>query len=124
MDFNLKTAKALGLTIPWTKAVNAIWLADQAFEGIARAIETGVGLSSVQRGKLAISELAEASFLGYRRRSEGELLPIQPFRAMVAGRSTWFSSSAAGPRVRPSVQVKLHRLIDGYARSSPYSDVA
>ena len=64
LDFNLKTAKALGLTIPWTKAVNDIWLADQAFEGIARAIETGVGLSSVQRGKLAISELAEASLLG------------------------------------------------------------
>jgi hypothetical protein len=64
LDFNLKTAKALGLTILWTKAVNDIWLADQAFEGIARAIETGAGLSSVQRGKPAISELAEASLLG------------------------------------------------------------
>ena len=75
LDFNLKTAKALGLTIPWTKAVNAIWLADQAFEGIARAIETGVGLSSVQRGKLAISELAEASLLGISKAIGGRASP-------------------------------------------------
>jgi hypothetical protein len=75
LDFNLKTAKALGLTIPWTKAVNDIWLADQAFEGIARAIETGVGLSSVQRGKLAISELAEASLLGISKAIGGRASP-------------------------------------------------
>jgi hypothetical protein len=50
--------------VSWTKAVNDIWLADQAFDGMARAIETGIGASGVQRGKLAISELAEASLLG------------------------------------------------------------
>jgi alkylation response protein AidB-like acyl-CoA dehydrogenase len=49
--------------VSWTKAVIDIWLAEQALEGMARAIETGAGLSSVQRGKLAISELAESSLL-------------------------------------------------------------
>jgi hypothetical protein len=49
--------------VSWTKAVNDIWLAEQAFEGMAHAIETGVGLAGVQRGKLAIAELAEASLL-------------------------------------------------------------
>jgi hypothetical protein len=49
--------------VSWTEAVNNIWLAEQAFEGMARAIETGAGGSRVQRGKLAISELAETSLL-------------------------------------------------------------
>jgi hypothetical protein len=49
--------------VSWTKAVNDIWLAEQAFEGMARAIETGATSSSIQRGKIAISELAEASLL-------------------------------------------------------------
>jgi alkylation response protein AidB-like acyl-CoA dehydrogenase len=49
--------------VSWTKAVNDIWLAEQAFEGMARAIETGAGIVGVQRGKLAIAELAEASLL-------------------------------------------------------------
>ena len=49
--------------VSWTKAVNDIWLAEQAFEGIARTVETGASPSGVQRGKLAISELAEASLL-------------------------------------------------------------
>jgi len=49
--------------VSWTKAVNDIWLAEQAFEGMARTIEAGASASVVQRGKLAISELAEASLL-------------------------------------------------------------
>jgi alkylation response protein AidB-like acyl-CoA dehydrogenase len=49
--------------ISWSKAVNDIWLAEQAFEGMARIIEAGGSPSGVQRGKLAISELAEASML-------------------------------------------------------------
>jgi len=49
--------------VSWTKAVNDIWLAEQAFEGMARAIETGAPSISVQRGKLAIAELAETSLL-------------------------------------------------------------
>ena len=49
--------------VSWTKAVNDIWLAEQAFEGIARTVETAASPSGVQRGKLAISELAEASLL-------------------------------------------------------------
>jgi alkylation response protein AidB-like acyl-CoA dehydrogenase len=49
--------------VSWTKAVNDIWLAEQAFEGMARAIETGAALPGSLRAKLAISELAEASLL-------------------------------------------------------------
>jgi len=49
--------------ISWTKAVNDIWLAEQAFEGMARAIEKGAASPDVQRGKLAIAELAETSLL-------------------------------------------------------------
>ena len=49
--------------VSWTKAVNDIWLAEQAFEGMARAIESGAASPSVPRGKLAIAELAEASLL-------------------------------------------------------------
>jgi alkylation response protein AidB-like acyl-CoA dehydrogenase len=49
--------------VSWTKAVNDIWLAEQAFEGMARAIEVGAAMSAIQRGKLAIAELAETSLL-------------------------------------------------------------
>jgi len=53
--------------VNWTKAVNDIWLAEQAVEGMARAIEGGGPASAVQRGKLAISELAGASLLAISR---------------------------------------------------------
>ena len=53
--------------VSWTKAVNDIWLAEQAFEGMARAIERGGSLIGAARGKLAISELAEASLLSISR---------------------------------------------------------
>jgi hypothetical protein len=49
--------------VSWTKAVNDVWLAEQAFEGMARAIESSGSATVVQRGKLAISELAEGSLL-------------------------------------------------------------
>jgi alkylation response protein AidB-like acyl-CoA dehydrogenase len=49
--------------VSWTKAVNDIWLAEQAFAGMARTIEAGAPSSGVQRGRLAIAELAEASLL-------------------------------------------------------------
>lgn len=49
--------------VSWTEAVNDIWLAEQAFEGMARAIENGAASPGVARGKLAIAELAEVSLL-------------------------------------------------------------
>lgn len=49
--------------VSWTKAVNDIWLAEQAFQGMSRAIESGAAIQNIQRGKLAISELAEAALL-------------------------------------------------------------
>jgi alkylation response protein AidB-like acyl-CoA dehydrogenase len=45
----------------WARAANGIWLADQAFEGMAAAIEAGTPVPAVQHGKLAIAELAETA---------------------------------------------------------------
>ncbi len=45
----------------WARAANEIWLAGQAFEGMARAIEAGTPLPAVQHGKVAIAELAESA---------------------------------------------------------------
>jgi alkylation response protein AidB-like acyl-CoA dehydrogenase len=45
----------------WARAANEIWLAEQAFEGMARAIEAGAPLPAVQHGKVAIAELAESA---------------------------------------------------------------
>ena len=45
----------------WARAANAAWLAGQAFEGMARSIETGAPMPAVQHGKLAIAELAETT---------------------------------------------------------------
>jgi alkylation response protein AidB-like acyl-CoA dehydrogenase len=45
----------------WARAVNANWLAGQAFEGMAAAIEAGTPMPAVQHGKLAIAELAETA---------------------------------------------------------------
>jgi hypothetical protein len=53
--------------VSWTKAVNDVWLAEQAFEGKAGAIESGAASPGVPRGKLAIAELAEASLLSISR---------------------------------------------------------
>lgn len=50
--------------VSWTKAVNDIWLANQAFEGMGRALAEGRAMPAVSRGKLAVSELAEAAMLG------------------------------------------------------------
>ena len=95
--------------VSWTKAVNDIWLAEQAFEGMARAIESGAASPGVPRGKLAIAELAEASLLsdlqGDRR---GELFPIEFVRAMVAGRArTRSASSTLGARPSPVVRASF-----------------
>ena len=61
--------------VSWTEAVNSIWLAEQAFEGMARAIETGTRLSSVLRGKLAIAELARDPCYRSRKRLEVPAFP-------------------------------------------------
>ena len=98
--------------VSWTKAVNDIWLAEQAFEGMARAIETGAASPSVQRGKLAISELAEASLMAISKAIGGASYSrSSSLRAMVPGRSrTRFPSSALGTRLPPSVRGKFRRL--------------
>jgi alkylation response protein AidB-like acyl-CoA dehydrogenase len=49
--------------VAWTKAVNDIWLAGEAFDAMVRTVETGAAPANVQRGKLAIAELAEAALL-------------------------------------------------------------
>jgi len=53
--------------VAWTEAANRIWLADQAYEGMARAIEASTPLPAVQHGKIAIAELAEAAMQALSR---------------------------------------------------------
>ena len=53
--------------VNWTKAVNDIWLAGQAYEAMTRGIETGAAVPAVPRGKLAVSELAETALTSLSR---------------------------------------------------------
>jgi alkylation response protein AidB-like acyl-CoA dehydrogenase len=48
--------------VAWTQGANQAWLAEQAFEGAIRAVETGAdGLLAAARAKLVIAELAESA---------------------------------------------------------------
>jgi alkylation response protein AidB-like acyl-CoA dehydrogenase len=48
--------------VAWTQGSNQIWLAEQAFEGAIRAVESGQqGALAAARAKLTIAELAESS---------------------------------------------------------------
>jgi alkylation response protein AidB-like acyl-CoA dehydrogenase len=48
----------------WLKAENQVWLAEQAFEAMARSLETDNAAMDVLQGKLAIADLAEAALSG------------------------------------------------------------
>jgi alkylation response protein AidB-like acyl-CoA dehydrogenase len=48
--------------VAWTQAANQAWLAEQAFEGGLRAVESGLGgVLGAARAKLTIAELAESA---------------------------------------------------------------
>ncbi|NJN52330.1 MAG: hypothetical protein HC809_11800 [Gammaproteobacteria bacterium] len=54
--------------VTWTQASNEIWLAEQAYEGALRAVESGVGgLLAAARAKLVIAQLAESSLVSLSR---------------------------------------------------------
>ena len=48
----------------WINALNQIWLADQAFEAMAKSLETKDAGITVLHGKLAIADLAETALNG------------------------------------------------------------
>lgn len=60
--------RAKGLTSfeqsTWIKAQNQVWLAQQAFEAMARSMETPGAGTDVLHGKLAIADLAETALNG------------------------------------------------------------
>lgn len=47
----------------WMQGLNQVWLANQALEGMAHALETGNGGLDVLHGKLAIADLAEQALM-------------------------------------------------------------
>lgn len=54
--------------VGWTDASNRLWLAEQAFEGALRAVETGSGAAlAAARAKLTIAELVEQALSGLSR---------------------------------------------------------
>jgi hypothetical protein len=92
--------------VSWTKAANDIWLAEQAFEGMARAIERGGSPSVIQRGKLAISELAEASLLAMSKTIGGASLSrSSPF-------GQWAQDVRALGFLRPPWSLTYDRLFE------------
>lgn len=92
--------------VSWTEAVNAIWLANQAFEGMGRAIERGVPGPAVTRGKLAISELAEAAMLAMSKAIGGASFShATPF-------GQWFQDVRALGFLRPPWPLAYDRLFE------------
>lgn len=92
--------------VSWTKAVNDIWLAEQAFEGMARAIETGAASPGVQRGKLAIAELAEASLMSISKAIGGASYSrSSPF-------GQWSQDVRALGFLRPPWALAYHQLFE------------
>jgi len=67
--------------VTWTQATNQIWLAQQAYEGALRAVETGErGALAAARCKLVVAELAESALtLLSRVIGGGSFSRSQPF---------------------------------------------
>ncbi len=67
--------------VTWSQTSNGIWLAEQAYEGAMRTVETGTGgLLAAARAKLTIAELAESSLSSLARVMGGaSFARSQPF---------------------------------------------
>lgn len=67
--------------VTWTQASNEVWLAEQAFEGALRSVESSDrGLLAAARAKLTIAELAESSLAAMARViGGGSFSRSQPF---------------------------------------------
>lgn len=67
--------------VTWSQTSNGIWLAEQAYQGAMRAVESGTGgLLAAARAKLTIAELAESSLSSLARVMGGaSFARSQPF---------------------------------------------
>jgi alkylation response protein AidB-like acyl-CoA dehydrogenase len=93
----------------WIKAQNQIWLAQQAFEGMARSMETDAAGTDVLHGKLAIADLAETALNGLSHAVGGaSLSQSSPF-------GQWMQDVRALGYLRPPRALSYARILDGLA---------
>jgi alkylation response protein AidB-like acyl-CoA dehydrogenase len=103
--------RALGLSAfeqsSWIKAQNQIWLAQQAFEGMARSMETAAAGTDVLHGKLAIADLAETALNGLSHAVGGaSLSQSSPF-------GQWMQDVRALGYLRPPRALTYARILGG-----------
>ena len=90
----------------WISALNQIWLAQQAFEGMARSLEIGDAGIDVLHGKLAIADLAETALNGLSHAVGGaSLSQSSPF-------GQWMQDVRALGYLRPPRALTYTRIFD------------
>lgn len=93
----------------WIKAENQIWLAQQAFEAMARSMETATAGTDVLHGKLAIADLAETALNGLAHAVGGaSLSQASPF-------GQWMQDVRALGYLRPPRALSYARILSGLA---------
>ena len=93
----------------WINAQNQIWLAQQAFEGMARSMETDAAGTDVLHGKLAIADLAETALSGLSHAVGGaSLSQSSPF-------GQWMQDVRALGYLRPPRSLSYTRILGGLA---------
>ncbi len=93
----------------WVKAQNQIWLAQQAFEAMARSMETASAGTDVLHGKLAIADLAETALNGISHAVGGaSLSQASPF-------GQWMQDVRALGYLRPPRALSHTRILESLA---------
>ena len=88
----------------WIDSLNQIWLAQQAFDGMARSLETSTAGVDVLHGKLAIADLAETALSGLSHAVGGaSLSQASPF-------GQWIQDVRALGYLRPPRALTYARL--------------
>ncbi len=90
----------------WIKALNQIWLAERAFEGMARSLETQNAGMDALHGKLAIADLAESALTGLSHAIGGaSLSQASPF-------GQWMQDVRALGYLRPPRALSYSRIFE------------
>jgi alkylation response protein AidB-like acyl-CoA dehydrogenase len=96
----------------WVEAQMQIWLAQQAFEGMARSLGTGNAGADVLRGKLAIADLSEKALAGLCHTLGGSSLSkSSPF-------AQWMQDVRALGYLRPPRALTHERIFGGLSASA------
>ena len=86
--------------------LNAVWLANQAFDGMLRTLDTVDGMAAAQRGKLAIADLAEQALTALAQAIGGASLSrASPF-------AQWAQDIRALGHLRPPRPLTYARLLE------------